>query len=152
MSGLPESRREAGVEGLPGHDFSTLLANPKAADLHAIRPAILFNYVAFQTIDGNYLLMNKYVFSSKPPPSLAEMHPNLDKRGFAAFAFDGQYQFARYYSPTVLNTPKTLDEIFKYNDVQLFDLTTDPDELHNLALEPEKYKDTILKMNSLLND
>ena len=29
---------------------------------------------------------------------------------------------------------------------------TDPDEMHNLAVEPEKNRETILKMNKLLND
>src|SRR5262249_44291823 len=33
-----------------------------------------------------------------------------------------------------------------------FDLSEDPEELHNLALERDKYKDTILRMNALLND
>jgi len=45
-----------------------------------------------------------------------------------------------------------LEEILKNNDVQLFDLQSDPDEMHNLALEPEKNRETILRMNELLND
>jgi hypothetical protein len=51
----------------------------------------------------------------------------------------------------LLNTPQTLEEIFKNNDVQLFDLETDPDEVRNLAVEPEKNRAMILQMNSLLN-
>ena len=94
----------------------------------------------------------KDVFGGKPLPSLAKMHPDLTKRGFLSFVFDGRYKFARYYAPAAFNTPQTLDQIFKYNDVQLFDLSEDPDELHNLALERDKYKDTILRMNALLND
>ena len=77
---------------------------------------------------------------------------NLDKRGFLSFVFDGRYKFARYYAPTAFNTPRTLDEIFKNNDVQLFDLQNDPEEMHNLAVEPEKNRETILRMNDLLND
>ena len=57
------------------------------------------------------------------------------------FAFDGCYKFARYYAPAALNTPQTLDQIFQYNDVQLFDLKQDPQELHNLALDRERNKD-----------
>lgn len=152
MTGLPEARRQAAVRGLPGRDFSPLLGNP-TADMHANRPAVLFNYVGIQTIDGDYLLAaNKDVFGGKPLPSLAKMHPDLSKRGFLSFVFDGRYKFARYYAPAAFNTPQTLDQIFKYNDVQLFDLSEDPDELHNLALERDKYKDTILRMNALLNE
>ncbi|HMF29275.1 MAG TPA: hypothetical protein VKE42_10915, partial [Candidatus Cybelea sp.] len=42
--------------------------------------------------------------------------------------------------------------IVKDNDVQLFDLQSDPQEMRNLALEPEKNRDMILRMNDLLND
>jgi arylsulfatase len=52
----------------------------------------------------------------------------------------------------VFNTPRTLEEILGNNDVQLFDLQSNPEELRNLALEPEKNRDTILRMNGLLND
>jgi arylsulfatase len=153
MTGLPESQRQAIIKGLPGHDFSRLLANAQSADMHANRPGVLFNYVGLQTIDGNYLLAAiKYVFSGKPPPPLAQMHPDLKKRGFLSFAFDGRYKFGRYYAPAAFNTPQTLDQIFQYNDVQLFDLQEDPDELHNLALDREKNKELILRMNVLLNE
>jgi arylsulfatase len=153
MTGLPEPKRAAAVKGLPGRDFSSLLRDPQGADVHANRPGVLFNYVGLQTIDGNYLLgANKFVFARKVVPPLSEMHPDLNKRGFMSFVFDGQYKFARYYAPAAFNTPQTLDEIFKQNDVQLFDLKNDPDELHNLALESDKHKDEILRMNALLND
>jgi arylsulfatase A-like enzyme len=153
MTGLPEQRRQAATKGLPGHDFSALLGNAQSADIHANRPGVLFNYVGIQTIDGNYLLAaNKAVFGGKPLPSLTQMHPDTNKRGFMSFVFDGRYKFARYYAPAAFNTPQTLDQILKYNDIQLFDLNDDPDELHNLAAEPEKYKDTILRMNALLNE
>ena len=85
-------------------------------------------------------------------PPLADMHPDLNKRGFMSFVFDGQYKFARYYAPAAFNTPQTLHDIFKHNDVQLFDLKNDPEELHNLALEAERHKDVILRMNALLNE
>jgi hypothetical protein len=69
-----------------------------------------------------------------------------------SFAFDGRYKLARYFSPKAFNTPRTLEEIFKNNDVQLFDLASDPEEMHNLALEPETNRTTILRMNALLNE
>ena len=83
-----------------------------------------------------------------PPVRLAK----LEKRGFLSFTFDGRYKFARYYAPTAFNTPRTLEDILKNNDVQLFDLQSDPGEMHNLALEPEKNRETLLRMNELLND
>jgi arylsulfatase len=93
--------------------------------------------------------MDSLVFR-RPSPSLSQA--KLDKRGFLSFTFDGRYKFGRYYAPTAFNTPRTLEEILADNDVQLFDLQSDPDEMHNLAVEPEKNRETILRMNALLND
>jgi arylsulfatase len=45
-----------------------------------------------------------------------------------------------------------MEEILRDNDVQLFDLRNDPLETGNLALDPEKNKDLILRMNALLNE
>ncbi len=151
LTGLPESKRPAAVKSLPGHDFSALLGDPERASLTQIRPAILFNYVGPSTVDGAFL--NKTMdtqFRNEVSPPLSQA--DLNKRGLLALAFDGRYKFGRYYAPTACNTPTTLDEILKNNDVQLFDLQTDPAEVTNLALEPEKNQALILRMNALLND
>jgi hypothetical protein len=89
-------------------------------------------------------------FKHQTLPPLTQV--DLNKRGFLAFAYDGRYKFARYYSPNQFNTPTTIEEIFNKNDVQLFDLKNDPNEMENLALDPVKNKKLILKMNQLLND
>ena len=151
LTGLPDASRPAAIKALPGHDFSALLAEPEKASLQAVRPAVLFNYMGVSTVDANYLreaMAAPYLGHPRPPLSQAK----LDKRGLLSFVFDGRYKFGRYYAPTAFNTPKTLDEIFKNNDVQLFDLEHDPDETHNLAVEPEKNRATLLRMNTLLNE
>jgi arylsulfatase len=151
LTGLPDSKRSAAVKALPGHDFSSLLASPDKADAHAVRPGVLFDYVGLATVDGDYLLqIMTNIFLSKPSPPLSQA--KLDKRGLLYVVFDGRYKFARYYAPTAFNTPRTLEEILKKNDVQLFDLESDPEERHNLVLEPEKNRETILRMNELMND
>jgi arylsulfatase len=151
LTGLPEARRPAAVKALPGRDFSGLLIDPEKAGVDAVRPGVLFNYVGVSTVDGDYLTK---VMSSlavrQPQPPVTEV--KLDKRGFLSFVFDGRYKFARYYAPAAFNTPQTLEEILKNNDVQLFDLESDPDEMRNLALDPETNRPTILRMNGLLND
>jgi arylsulfatase A-like enzyme len=150
LTGLPDDKRSRAVKGLPGHDFSALLADPENASLTAVRPGVLFNYVGPSTVDGDFLrktMDDLFVRGFTPPLSEAK----LDKRGFVSFAFDGRYKFARYYAPTAFNTPRTLQEILGNNDVQLFDLQNDPDEIHNLALDPGENGEMILRMNALLN-
>jgi arylsulfatase len=151
LAKIPADKRPQGVKKLPGRDFSALLGDPEKAAGDAIRPGILFNYVQLSTIDADY---NVKLFlaaaQGKRSPDVTEV--NLNKRGFLAFTFDGRYKLGRFYAPSAFNTPKTLDELFKHNDVQVFDLKDDPEEMHNLALDREKHKDTILRLNGLLND
>ena len=152
LAGVPEEQRREAVKDLPGHDFSGVLAKAETASPQAVRPGVLFNYVAPMTIDSGYLLSSMtQLLQNKPSPPLTELQPKLDKRGFLSFTFDGQYKFARYYAPDNFNTPVTLEQILRNNDVQLFDLKNDPLETHNLALDPEKNHDLILRMNALLN-
>jgi arylsulfatase A-like enzyme len=151
LTGLPDARRPAALQALPGHDFSGLLADPERATATTVRPGVLFNYVGPSTVDGDYLrecMDAQFTHKARPPLAQAK----LDMRGFVSFAFDGRYKFARYYAPTAFNTPRTLEDIIKNNDVQLFDLANDPEEMRNLALEPEANRATILRMNELLND
>ena len=151
LTGLPDAKRPDAVKALPGHDFSGLLADPERASAAAVRPGVLFNYVGPSTVDAEFLgkTMDS-LFMHKPTPSLSEA--DLSKRGFLSLVFDGRYKFGRYYAPAACNTPETLEDLLANNDVQLFDLESDPEEMRNLALEPEKNRTLILRMNALLND
>jgi arylsulfatase len=151
LTGLPQDQRPKSIQKLPGHDFSALLKDADKVGLDKVRPGILFNYVQLSTIDANYnMALFAQASQRKPAPPLTEV--KLDKRGFLAFVFDGRFKLARYYAPNGFNTPHSLDDLLKHNDVQVFDLKEDPDEMRNLALTPERNKDTILRLNTLLND
>jgi arylsulfatase len=151
LTGLPAAKRPAAIKDLPGRDFSALVANPEKADLHAIRPGVLFNYVGLSTVDADWFVAAFLrLAQGKSHPPVTDI--KLDKRGFLAFVFDGRYKLGRFYAPNDFNTPKTLEQLFKHNDVQVFDFKTDPDEMTNLALEREKNKDTIVRLNTLLNE
>ncbi len=155
MTRVPKSKCDEVLRGLPGHDFSETLVESQRSNLHAIRAGVLFNYVAPQTVDAAFcarLLDGSSGVVTASEASLTELKPHLGNRGFLAFACDGRYKLARYYAPNAFNTPQTIDELLGQNDVQLFDLESDPDETTNLALDPEQNRDTLLRMNSLLNE
>lgn len=152
LTGLPKEKQAEAITGLPGRDFSRLLTNPSTAAVHEVRHGVLYNYLGLGTVDADYLkaVMDSQMLGSAQQPAISKA--TLTKRGLVSFAFDGRYKFGRYYAPTAFNTPTNLEDILKNNDAQLFDLHSDPHEVHNLVLEPEKHRETILRMNRLLND
>ena len=147
----PKLQREL-VQGLPGHDFTKLLQAPDQAEADAIREATLFNYVGLQTVDPLYMMrVCRDIAHGRFAPPFAEVKPDMTPRGFISFVYDGRYKFARYYAPDNFNTPKTFEEVLANNDLELFDLVADPDEMNNLAAKPQDNKDLIMRMNGLLN-
>ena len=76
---------------------------------------------------------------------------DLTKRGAIRAVYDGRYSFARYYSPKQHNRPTSIEALFKLNDVELFDLQSDSNEMKNLALDPKKNGNLLEAMNAKLN-
>jgi arylsulfatase len=143
---------------LPGKDFSSLLAAPEKAGPSAIRDGMLFCYNMFAYIDGAFLEQVVGVLQQpdgkaklKEAVTSGAMRPDLTKRGAIRSVFDGRYQFSRYFSPKQHNRPASISALVTLNDVELFDLQTDPFELNNLALDRNRHGDLLEAMNAKLN-
>ena len=65
--------------------------------------------------------------------------------------FDGRYKFSRYFSFRHFNTPTNFEDLVKNNDLELYDTQNDPDELNNLAANPQQHRALILSMNEKMN-
>jgi arylsulfatase len=158
LTAADASRKAALTKDLAGKDFSSLLAAPEKADTDAVRDGALYAYNMFAYVDGDF--MAKAVAMMAQPDGRAKlkaaaqdgsMRPDLRKRGAIRSVFDGRYQFTRYFSPRQHNRPTSLEALFKLNDVELFDLAQDPDEVANLAMDPAKHGELLLAMNEKLN-
>ena len=128
------SAQFAGRE-LPGEDVGPLLGKPDAS-VDANREAVLFTYSGIATNDASMIgKAADFITSGKTMKDLIATgaRPDLTKRGTVRTAFDGRYKFTRYLSPLQRNRPSNLDELYAHNDVELFDLEHDPNELTNLA-------------------
>jgi len=152
-SATPEKKAALG-KGLPGKDLSGLLAAPEKAGLDAVRDGMLFNYNMFAYVDGDFLLkavehLNKG--GKAADLKAAGILPDLRKRGAMRSVFDGRYVFARYFSPKQHNRPTTLEELYKVNDVELYDVQADPLEMTNLAVGDKAKRDVVAMMNDKLN-
>jgi len=64
--------------------------------------------------------------------------------------YDGRHKFTRYFSPMKRNSPKTLADVYANNDVELYDLQTDPLEMTNLAASKDQNKELVKMMSDKL--
>jgi arylsulfatase len=139
---------------LPGQDITPVLSAPEAASFDAIRPAALFSYNMFAYIDGDFLMdVSEFIREGGKPSELPDQgwRPNLAKRGAIRSVFDGRYKLNRYFSPQEHHMPRSIEELFANNDVELFDLENDPNEIDNLATDRQKNGELLVAMNEKLS-
>ncbi|HEB3530091.1 TPA: hypothetical protein RZC51_001572 [Burkholderia cenocepacia] len=133
------------------------MANPEAAKVNSVRPAALFNYAMLTYFDSEWVLKEMNLLRTRGMPEsevrqrAMALQPVFRLRGTIHSVFDGRYRFSRYFSPLQFNTPTSLESLFAQNDVELYDLAADPQEMRNLATERSKNGDLILAMNDQLN-
>jgi arylsulfatase len=153
MTSATPEKKAAISKDLPGKDISPLLANPRAADLNAVREGALYNFNMLAYVDGDFAFRAlDFIHEGGKGSQLKEagILPDLRKRGAIRSVFDGRYMFARYFSPMQHNRPGTIEQIRHFNDIELYDLEADPLEQHNLAEGDKPNNDLVLAMNDKL--
>jgi len=154
LSGASAANKKSITSGLPGKDLTSLLTRPEEAPADAVREGALFADDQLMTIDADFIKKALEVMEDKDAKEkLKKEGVKLDmmKRGNLRTVVDNRYKFTRYFAPKQHNNPRTWEVLLALNDLELYDLEKDPKEMHNLASEPEKYKDLIIKMNKKLN-
>jgi arylsulfatase A-like enzyme len=150
----PEKSGEVAGRTLPGKDMTKALSNPGAAEVHALREAILFTYSGLGANDSTLwqTVAEARTAGKKPAMALIKsgFKPDMKKRGSLRSTYDGRYKFTRYFAPGERNRPANLVDLYKHNDVELFDLQSDPGEMKNLATDQAANGELISMMSGKL--
>ena len=75
----------------------------------------------------------------------------MAKWGSMRTYFDRRHKFSRYFAPSQHNQPRTADDLYEWNDVELFDLAEDPGEMTNLAAQGKDNRRLVEELSGKLN-
>jgi arylsulfatase len=172
-AGLSEDERRERYPLLSGHDLSGVVRDPASVGPRGSSAApgrgSLMTYDMIATVDAEWFTRNATkVFDAAAAAAGEEFHhgmdafkllvneigvPDLEKREMFRAAFDGRYKLVRYFGMGHYHLPASVQQLLADNDVALYDLQSDPEEMDNLA-DPAhpKYDEALLSaMNQKLN-
>jgi len=171
-AGLSEDERKQRYPLLKGHDLSGVVADPRSDGPRGSSKnpgeGALYTYDMIASVDAQWLQRNapvlldaaaaeagiEFVRGEEFLDNVKELErPNMDNRELFRGIFDGRYKFVRYFGLAHYNLPGSVEELFENNDVALYDLKMDPEEMNNLADQgnPDYNAELLEIMNDKLN-
>jgi len=140
---------------LAGYDLSSLVARPLEATARD-QVGVLAYWTGLTFL--NHENVRRFDDIQKRPPGIRHlamlnmMRESLkQQRGAMRGLITRDFKFARYFRPIEHNTPQSWEELVAANDIELYDLRTDPQEINNLAENPS-HREAVMRMNAQLNE
>lgn len=173
FAGLSEDEQRQRYPFLKGHDLSGVVRDPASVGPRGSSATpgkgSLITYDMIATIDAEWFTRNAIkVFDAAAAAAGQVFHrgmeefkvlvdeigvPDLEKRELFRGVFDGRYKMVRYFGMGNYNLPADVQQLLADNDVALYDLQSDPEEMDNLANPAHpRYDEALLSaMNQKLN-
>jgi arylsulfatase len=173
FAGLSDDERRKRYPLLKGHDLSGVVEDPASDGPRGSSASpgkgSLITYDMIATIDAEWFVRNvTKVFDAAAAAAGQEFHrgmeefkglvheigvPNLEARELFRGIFDGRYKLVRYFGMGNYHLPASVQQLLADNDVALYDLQSDPEEMDNLANPAHpRYDEALLSaMNQKLN-
>ena len=142
---------------MKGKDLTPLLRQPANPAFSEARGGVLFCYSQLMVHDPKFTqflyetLLNRSIAKADQVRTIESFPIDWSLRVAIRSITDGRYKFSRYFSFRQFNTPTTLDHLRALNDLELYDLRADPDEVVNLAYDFDANRELIAAMNAKLN-
>jgi len=156
LTGKPTAPVADTMARMKGQDFSPLLRQPANPEFTRRRGGVLFCYSQLMVHDPKFTkelyetLLDKSIARSALFQNIESFPIDWSLRVCLRSITDERYKFSRYFSFRDFNMPVTLEELRAKNDLELYDLQNDPDEMVNLAHDFERHRDLIAAMNGKL--
>ena len=142
---------------MKGKDITPLLSQPVNPEFTRSRGGVLFCFSQLMVHDPGFTKFFNETVQNKTIPQVGKLSTietfpiDWSLRVAIRSIADERYRFTRYFPFRGYNTPTTLDELRAKNDLELYDLSADPDEVVNLAVDFDRNRDLIATMNEKLN-
>jgi arylsulfatase A-like enzyme len=142
---------------MKGKDLTPLLSQPANPAFSETRGGVLFCYSQLMVHDPKFTqflyetLLNRSIAKADQLRTIEAFPIDWSLRVAIRSIVDGRHKFSRSFSFHQFNTPTTLEELRAKNDLELYDLRADPDEVVNLAYDFDANRDLIAAMNAKLN-
>ncbi len=173
FAGMSEDERRKRYPLLKGHDLSGVVRDsasvgPRGSSATPGKGSLM-TYDMIATVDAEWFTRNATkVFDAAAAAAGEEFHhgmdafkvlvneigvPDLEKREMFRGVFDGRYKLVRYFGMGNYHLPTSVQQLQADNDVALYDLQSDPEEMDNLANPAHpRYDEALLSaMNQKLN-
>ncbi len=150
FAGIDAAVRTSRYPFLKGQDLGPVVAGPQVAGPRDQRGNLLVFSAVHASNPQPYRLRVALQRSRSRVPQFPEDFIEWSTRSFYRGVADGQYRFARYFSPNNHHTPESWQALLAGNDLELYDDRADPQNLTNLAAEPLRYRELIETLNRKL--